>query len=197
VEAQKRLPSSCPSVCSDLHAALQPVHLAGLACWLSGCPFGLRGILGSLCGTQFQLSARSVHFAVRVSSMDDLAHVYIRRNSTAESPGRRSITQRRPASADLDDWPVACIGLVPAAFSTSIGAQVSSHWPCVIVAACCSRRSAACFGDPDAGGISCPSVPGRARSRDASPVSDLRNRAHARPERCLLESSSNARAVGR
>jgi cobalt-zinc-cadmium resistance protein CzcA len=106
---------------------------------LSGIPFAVcGGILGlTVAGLNFSISAAIGFISLfGVSSMDGILLMsYIRKNlhsgiGTEEAIITASQTRMRQIfMTGLS----ACIGLVPAAFSTSIGAQVQQPLACVIV----------------------------------------------------------------
>jgi heavy metal efflux system protein len=141
VEAQKRLavivPLSLLLIFMLLYSLFTSARVSLLA--LSGIPFAIcGGILGlTIAGLNFSISAAIGFISLfGVSSMDGILLMsYIRRNlhdgiGTEEAIITAAQTRMRQI---LMTGLSACIGLVPAAFSTSIGAQVQQPLACVIV----------------------------------------------------------------
>jgi len=141
VEAQKRLaiivPLSLLLIFMLLYSLFTSARVSLLA--LSGIPFAVAGgILGlTVAGLNFSISAAIGFISLfGVSSMDGILLMsYIRRNlhsgiGTDEAIITASQTRMRQI---LMTGLSACIGLVPAALSTSIGAQVQQPLACVIV----------------------------------------------------------------
>jgi cobalt-zinc-cadmium resistance protein CzcA len=141
VEAQKRLaiivPLSLLLIFMLLYTLFTSARVSLLA--LSGIPFAVAGgILGlTVAGLNFSISAAIGFISLfGVSSMDGILLMsYIRKNlhsgiGTEEAIITASQTRMRQIfMTGLS----AAIGLVPAAFSTSIGAQVQQPLACVIV----------------------------------------------------------------
>src|SRR5882672_3435482 len=141
VEAQKRLaiivPLSLLLIFMLLYSLFTSARVSLLA--LSGIPFAVcGGILGlTFAGLNFSISAAIGFISLfGVSSMDGiLLMTYIRRNIDAGHDSESAIitaAQTRMRQIFMTGLS-ACIGLVPAAFSTSIGAQVQQPLACVIV----------------------------------------------------------------
>jgi len=141
VEAQKRLaiivPLSLLLIFMLLYSLFTSARVSLLA--LSGIPFAIcGGILGlTIAGLNFSISAAIGFISLfGVSSMDGILLMsYIRKNlhsgiGTEESIITAAQTRMRQI---LMTGLSACIGLVPAAFSTSIGAQVQQPLAVVIV----------------------------------------------------------------
>jgi cobalt-zinc-cadmium resistance protein CzcA len=97
-------------------------------------------------GAQFLISAAIGFISLFVSSMDGILLIsYINRNLDAGLGTEEDHQRRRHAhAANFHDRPIRLHRPVPAAISTGIGSQVQQPLACVIVGACCSRRSAAC-----------------------------------------------------
>jgi cobalt-zinc-cadmium resistance protein CzcA len=141
VEAQKRLafivPLSLLLIFMLLYSLFNSVRDSLLA--LSGIPFAVAGgILGlTVAGLNFSISAAIGFISLfGVSAMDGILLIsYIRRNleqgHDADSAiiGAGETRMRQIFMTGLS----ACIGLVPAAFSTGIGSQVQQPLACVIV----------------------------------------------------------------
>ena len=142
VEAQKRLavivPLSLLLIMMLLYSLFNSIRDSLLA--LSGIPFAVAGgILGLyVAGLNFSISAAIGFISLfGVSAMDGILLVsYIRKNIEEAGLDRdRAIIQagetrmRQIFMTGLS----ACIGLVPAAISTGIGAQVQQPLACVIV----------------------------------------------------------------
>ena len=141
VEAQKRLaiivPLSLLLIFMLLYSLFTSARVSLLA--LSGIPFAVcGGILGlTFAGLNFSISAAIGFISLfGVSSMDGiLLMTYIRKNLHSGIGTEEAIitaAQTRMRQIFMTGLS-ACIGLVPAAFSTSIGAQVQQPLACVIV----------------------------------------------------------------
>jgi heavy metal efflux system protein len=141
VEAQKRLaiivPLSLLLIFMLLYSLFTSARISLLA--LSGIPFAISGgILGlTVAGLNFSISAAIGFISLfGVSSMDGILLMsYIRKNlhsgiGTEEAIVTAAQTRMRQI---MMTGLSACIGLVPAAFSTSIGAQVQQPLAVVIV----------------------------------------------------------------
>jgi heavy metal efflux system protein len=141
VEAQKRLayivPLSLLLILMLLYSLFNSVRDSLLA--LAGIPFAVAGgILGLyVSGLNFSISAAIGFISLfGVSAMDGILLMsYIRRNLEAGADPERAVIvagetrMRQILMTSLS----ACIGLVPAAISTGIGAQVQQPLACVIV----------------------------------------------------------------
>jgi cobalt-zinc-cadmium resistance protein CzcA len=141
VEAQKRLavivPLSLLLIMMLLYSLFNSIRDSLLA--LSGIPFAVAGgILGLyVAGLNFSISAAIGFISLfGVSAMDGILLVsYIRRNMEEGLPRDAAIIlagetrMRQIFMTGLS----ACIGLVPAAISTGIGAQVQQPLACVVV----------------------------------------------------------------
>jgi heavy metal efflux system protein len=141
VEAQKRLavivPLSLLLIMMLLYSLFNSIRDSLLA--LSGIPFAVAGgILGLyVAGLNFSISAAIGFISLfGVSSMDGILLVsYIRKNLEEGLPREDAIIRagetrmRQIFMTGLS----ACIGLVPAAISTGIGAQVQQPLACVVV----------------------------------------------------------------
>jgi cobalt-zinc-cadmium resistance protein CzcA len=141
VDAQKRLavivPLSLILIMMLLYSLFNSMSHSLLA--LSGIPFAVAGgILGLyVAGLNFSISAAIGFISLfGVSSMDGILLVsYIRKNLEEGLPRDEAIVlagetrMRQIFMTGLS----ACIGLVPAAFSTGIGAQVQQPLACVVV----------------------------------------------------------------
>jgi len=141
VEAQKRLaiivPLSLLLIFMLLYSLFTSARVSLLA--LSGIPFAVAGgILGlTVAGLNFSISAAIGFISLfGVSSMDGILLMsYIRKNLHSGIGTEESIitaAQTRMRQIFMTGFSAA-IGLVPAAFSTSIGAQVQQPLACVIV----------------------------------------------------------------
>src|SRR5215475_4839961 len=141
VEAQKRLaiivPLSLLLIFMLLYCLFTSARVSLLA--LSGIPFAVAGgILGlTVAGLNFSISAAIGFISLfGVSSMDGILLMsYIRKNLHSGIGTEESIitaAQTRMRQIFMTGFS-ASIGLVPAAFSTSIGAQVQQPLACVIV----------------------------------------------------------------
>src|SRR5262245_2592537 len=141
VEAQKRLavivPLSLLLIMMLLYSLFNSIRDCLLA--LSGIPFAVAGgILGLyVAGLNFSISAAIGFISLfGVSSMDGILLVsYIRKNLT-EGLGREEAIIRAGKTRMRQIFMTglsACIGLVPAAVSTGIGAQVQQPLACVVV----------------------------------------------------------------
>jgi heavy metal efflux system protein len=141
VEAQKRLayivPLSLLLILMLLYSLFNSVRDSLLA--LAGIPFAVAGgILGLyVAGLNFSISAAIGFISLfGVSAMDGILLMsYIRRNIDAGVDSEQAVISagetrmRQILMTGLS----ACIGLVPAAISTGIGAQVQQPLACVIV----------------------------------------------------------------
>jgi heavy metal efflux system protein len=141
VEAQKRLayivPLSLLLILMLLYSLFNSVRDSLVA--LAGIPFAVAGgILGLyISGLNFSISAAIGFISLfGVSAMDGILLMsYIRRNVDAGIDTERAVVlagetrMRQVLMTSLS----ACIGLVPAAISTGIGAQVQQPLACVIV----------------------------------------------------------------
>jgi cobalt-zinc-cadmium resistance protein CzcA len=141
VEAQKRLaiivPLSLLLIMMLLYSLFNSIRDSLLA--LSGIPFAVAGgILGLyVAGLNFSISAAIGFISLfGVSAMDGILLVsYIRKNMSEGLPRDDAIIlagQTRMRQIFMTGLS-ACIGLVPAAISTGIGAQVQQPLACVIV----------------------------------------------------------------
>jgi cobalt-zinc-cadmium resistance protein CzcA len=141
VEAQKRLaiivPLSLLLIFMLLYSLFTSARVSLLA--LSGIPFAVAGgILGlTVAGLNFSISAAIGFISLfGVSSMDGILLMsYIRKNLHSGIGTEEAIitaAQTRMRQIFMTGLSAA-IGLVPAAFSTSIGAQVQQPLACVIV----------------------------------------------------------------
>jgi cobalt-zinc-cadmium resistance protein CzcA len=141
VEAQKRLaiivPLSLLLIMMLLYSLFNSVRDSLLA--LAGIPFAVAGgILGLyVAGLNFSISAAIGFISLfGVSSMDGILLVsYIRKNMEEGLPRDDAIIeagQTRMRQIFMTGFS-ACIGLVPAAISTGIGAQVQQPLACVVV----------------------------------------------------------------
>jgi heavy metal efflux system protein len=141
VEAQKRLaiivPLSLLLIFMLLYSLFTSARISLLA--LSGIPFAVcGGILGlTVAGLNFSISAAIGFISLfGVSSMDGILLMsYIRKNLHSGIGTEESIitaAQTRMRQIFMTGFSAA-IGLLPAAFSTSIGAQVQQPLACVIV----------------------------------------------------------------
>jgi cobalt-zinc-cadmium resistance protein CzcA len=141
VEAQKRLaiivPLSLILIMMLLYSLFNSIRDSLLA--LSGIPFAVAGgILGLyVAGLNFSISAAIGFISLfGVSAMDGILLVsYIRKNMSEGAPRDEAIInagQTRMRQIFMTGLS-ACIGLVPAAISTGIGAQVQQPLACVIV----------------------------------------------------------------
>jgi heavy metal efflux system protein len=141
VEAQKRLavivPLSLLLIFMLLYSLFTSARVSLLA--LSGIPFAISGgILGlTIAGLNFSISAAIGFISLfGVSSMDGILLMsYIRKNLHSGIGTDEAIitaAQTRMRQIFMTGLS-ACIGLVPAAFSTSIGAQVQQPLAVVIV----------------------------------------------------------------
>jgi cobalt-zinc-cadmium resistance protein CzcA len=141
LEAQKRLavivPLSLLLIFMLLYSLFNSVRDSLLA--LTGIPFAVAGgILGlHVAGLNFSISAAIGFISLfGVSAMDGILLMsYVRRNIEAGADNAAAVVgagetrMRQIFMTGLS----ACIGLVPAAFSTEIGAQVQQPLACVIV----------------------------------------------------------------
>ena len=168
VEAQKRLavivPLSLLLIFMLLYSLFASVRMSLLA--LSGIPFAVAGgILGlTVAGLNFSISAAIGFISLfGVSSMDGiLLMTYIRRNlETGIGSDEAIITaaQTRMRQIFMTGFS-ACIGLVPAAFSTSIGAQVQQPLAWVIVGGMLLSPICSLLVIPTLARIFMPYVPG-------------------------------------
>jgi cobalt-zinc-cadmium resistance protein CzcA len=141
VEAQKRLaiivPLSLLLIGMLLYSLFNSIRDSLLA--LSGIPFAVcGGVLGlTVAGLNFSISAAIGFISLfGVSAMDGILLVsYIRRNLDDGGALDKSIigaAETRMRQILMTGFS-ACIGLVPAAFSTGIGSQVQQPLACVIV----------------------------------------------------------------
>jgi heavy metal efflux system protein len=181
VEAQRRLavivPLSLLLIFMLLYSLFTSARVSLLA--LSGIPFAVcGGILGlTIAGLNFSISAAIGFISLfGVSSMDGILLMsYIRKNlhsgiGTEEAIITAAQTRMRQI---LMTGLSACIGLVPAAFSTSIGAQVQQPLACVIVGGMLLSPICSLLVIPMLARIFMPYVPGTSPGHETpAPVSE-------------------------
>jgi len=178
VEAQKRLafivPLSLLLILMLLYSLFNSVRDSLLA--LSGIPFAVAGgILGLYAaGLNFSVSAAIGFISLfGVSAMDGILLVsYIRRHMDEGLDRERAILDagyarmRQMFMTGLS----ACIGLVPAALSNGIGAQVQQPLACVIVGGMLLSPICSLLMIPTLARIFMPAVPRFPQAREASPA---------------------------
>ena len=178
VEAQKRLafivPLSLLLILMLLYSLFNSVRDSLLA--LSGIPFAVAGgILGLyVAGLNFSVSAAIGFISLfGVSAMDGILLVsYIRRHMD-EGQGREQAIihagdtrMRQMFMTGLS----ACIGLVPAAISTGIGAQVQQPLACVVVGGMLLSPICSLLMIPVLARIFMPAVPDTLQPQEAGPA---------------------------
>jgi cobalt-zinc-cadmium resistance protein CzcA len=178
VEAQKRLafivPLSLLLILMLLYSLFNSVRDSLLA--LSGIPFAVAGgILGLyVAGLNFSVSAAIGFISLfGVSAMDGILLVsYIRRHMD-EGQGREQAIihagdtrMRQMFMTGLS----ACIGLVPAAISTGIGAQVQQPLACVVVGGMLLSPICSLLMIPALARIFMPPVPNTLEPQEAGPA---------------------------
>jgi heavy metal efflux system protein len=179
VEAQKRLaiivPLSLLLIFMLLYSLFTSARVSLLA--LSGIPFAVAGgILGlTVAGLNFSISAAIGFISLfGVSSMDGiLLMTYILKNLQSGIGTEEAIitaSQTRMRQIFMTGLS-ACIGLVPAAFSTSIGAQVQQPLACVIVGGMLLSPICSLLVIPMLARIFMPYVPGTVPGHE-TPASD-------------------------
>ncbi len=188
VEAQKRLavivPLSLLLIFMLLYSLFSSVRVSLLA--LSGIPFAVAGgILGlTIAGLNFSISAAIGFISLfGVSSMDGILLMsYISRNldeGIGTDEAIISAAQTRMRQIFMTGLS-ACIGLVPAALSTSIGAQVQQPLACVIVGGMLLSPICSLLVIPTLARIFMPYVPGTSPGHEtpSAPVQPDATAAH-------------------
>jgi cobalt-zinc-cadmium resistance protein CzcA len=177
-EAQKRLaiivPLSLGLIFMLLYSLFSSVRMALLA--LSGIPFAVSGgILGlTFAGLNFSISAAIGFISLfGVSSMDGILLMsYIRKNLDTGIGTDEAIitaTQTRMRQIFMTGLS-ACIGLVPAAMSQGIGAQVQQPLACVIVGGMLLSPICSLLVIPTLARIFMPYVPGTIPGHETPPL---------------------------
>jgi cobalt-zinc-cadmium resistance protein CzcA len=178
VEAQKRLaiivPLSLLLIFMLLYSLFTSARVSLLA--LSGIPFAVAGgILGlTVAGLNFSISAAIGFISLfGVSSMDGILLMsYIRKNLHSGIGTEEAIitaAQTRMRQIFMTGFSAA-IGLVPAAFSTSIGAQVQQPLACVIVGGMLLSPICSLLVIPMLARIFMPYVPGTVPGHETPPA---------------------------
>src|SRR5215467_9471308 len=186
VEAQKRLavivPLSLLLIFMLLYSLFTSARVSLLA--LSGIPFAISGgILGlTIAGLNFSISAAIGFISLfGVSSMDGILLMsYIRKNLHSGIGTDEAIitaAQTRMRQIFMTGLS-ACIGLVPAAFSTSIGAQVQQPLAVVIVGGMLLSPICSLLVIPMLARMFMPYVPGTSPGHE-TPTPDLPQTEHA------------------
>src|SRR5215813_13250135 len=177
-EAQKRLaiivPLSLLLIFMLLYSLFTSARVSLLA--LSGIPFAVAGgILGlTVAGLNFSISAAIGFISLfGVSSMDGILLMsYIRKNLESGIGTEESIitaAQTRMRQIFMTGFSAA-IGLVPAAFSTSIGAQVQQPLACVIVGGMLLSPICSLLVIPMLARMFMPYVPGTSPGHETPPA---------------------------